>query len=221
MARRPGRERELGILPRRKVERPAGLDREPQALDVVGQVVEGEHTAAHDPRRVHHQILGVDAPYHRIFPDLGAAREDDALGALLRRKRMLRMLELVHVAGTELALAGAAVACLAGKGECHPRPQQRLEDGVARLDGNRPVAAFESDLHAPSGRARMLAPRLLQSQIVWNPNKIGASSMAGCWPPACSPGCWATACALPSKRCSATSPRAWQSSRRGASASCC
>src|SRR6185503_18076564 len=152
-----------------------------------------------------------DAPHRGVVPNLRAAREDDAARALLRRKGVLRMLKLVDVAAEQLAFARAAVAGLARERKRHAGAQQRLEDGVARLDGNRPVVPFESDLHAPSGRARMLAPRLLQSQIVWTPNKpgrLGRSSTAGCSPPGCCPGCWATGCGSPSRSYSATSRRA-------------
>src|SRR5258708_33978629 len=49
VARQAWRELELGVLSRRKAERPARLDGEPHALDVVRQAVEGDHAAAHDP----------------------------------------------------------------------------------------------------------------------------------------------------------------------------
>ena len=111
-----------------------------------------DHPAAHDARRMQHQLLGIDAAHDRVVPDLGAAREHDAFGALCRREGMLGMLELEHVAGDQLALAGAAVAGLAGEGERHAGAQQRGEDGVARLDRNRLAMAFQGDLHArPEG----------------------------------------------------------------------
>src|SRR3954466_9119050 len=184
MAREARREFDLRVLPGREAERSARLDREAQAPDVVGQLIDREHATAHDARRMHHEILGVDAAHRGVVPYLRAAREDDAASALLRRQGVLRMLEFVHVAAEQLAFAGAAVAGLAGERERHAGAQQRLEDRVPGLDGNRLSMALEGDLHALSRRARMLARRLLKSQIVWTPNKI-AGSTGGCSLPAC------------------------------------
>src|SRR5262249_47470572 len=159
------------------------------------------------------ELFGVDAPHGRVAPDLRAAGEHDALRALAFGERVLGVLELVHVAIEQLALAGAAVSGLARERESDAGTQQRLENRVAGLRGDRLVVAFESDLHAPSGRASMLAPGLLKSQIVWVPNK---NLTDGCWRRACCPGCSATGCGLRSRPCSATSRAASPSSRPGA-----
>src|SRR5712672_3084375 len=113
----------------------------------------------------------VDASHRGVAPHLGAAGEDHALRTLLGRKQVLGVLELNHLAREQLALAGAAIARLAGEGERHPGAQQRGEDGVARRDRYRPLVTLEGDLHALARKATMLA---VSGQIVWKPNKIAS-----------------------------------------------
>src|SRR2546426_11716160 len=120
--------------------------------------------AAHDARGVHHQVLGVDAANHGIVPDLGAAGEDDALRALLRRERMLRVLELEDIARDQLALAGAAVAGLARERESDARAQQRFEHRVSGAHRDRLVVAFENDLHGAQGATTIVSNRLGSKQ---------------------------------------------------------
>jgi hypothetical protein len=64
---------------------------------------------------------------------------------------MLGILELMHVARNELALASAAVPRLAGEGEGEAGAQQRGEHSVARLHRHRLVMTLEDDLHAAPG----------------------------------------------------------------------
>src|SRR6185503_15183200 len=127
--------------------------------------LELEHAAAHDARGMHHQLFGVDAADDRVVPHLRTAGEDDAARALGGRERVLGVLELVDVAGNQLALARAAVAGLAGEGKREAGAQERREHRVARLHGDGLVVANEGDLHAAPGEPRMVP-------IVWTPNKL-------------------------------------------------
>src|SRR2546423_1065932 len=84
--------------------------------------------------------------------------------ALLRRERMLRVLELEDIARDQLALAGAAVAGLARERERDARAQQRFEHRVSGAHRDRLVVAFESDLHGAQGATTMVSNRLGSKQ---------------------------------------------------------
>src|SRR5688572_5853051 len=98
----------------------------------------------------------------QVGPGLRAAGEHQPARALGFGKRLLGVVEQVHVALDQLAFAGAAVTRLAGKREREPGAQQRGERGVAGLHRHGLAVSLEGDLHARGRR---------WYQVVLVPNK--------------------------------------------------
>jgi hypothetical protein len=101
----------------------------------VGQVGDLDDPAAHHPRRVHHEVLGIEAPHHHVAPHLRAAGEHDAADAFVRGERVFGIFQLEDIPGHQLAFAGAAVAGLAAVGEADTLSQQCAEHGFTFLGG--------------------------------------------------------------------------------------
>src|ERR1700741_2915013 len=112
---------------------------------------------------------------------------------------MLGMLELEHLAGEQLALAGTAAAGLARERERQPGAQQRGEQRVALPHRHRLAVALEDDLHGRPGDGTKL---------------FGGQTKSSS--PGCCPVCSATGCAWRSRRDSATTRAPFRRLRRAA-----
>ena len=130
----PGRqtsERQLGILARRVIERPAAHHFQPHNADIVGRRLDLRDPALQPAAGVDGGVLGGDRLNFAVGPGNRAAGEDQAARLLLFRKRKLRIGRHFHLARNQMRFAGTAIARPATVRIIDSRRQHRFQYGAA------------------------------------------------------------------------------------------
>ena len=177
---RPGvlrAELKLHVLAGRELDR---LGRpQQQALDVVRQVLDGDHAGLDDAGRVHHDLVGFRDLDGAGLGDVGLAGQHEASVAIQRA--LLLAATLHHLAVQHTAAAGAAAPGHAGVGHRHLRGLQGLQKVHARFDPDAAVERLNEDFHG--GRKKMGGsfPLWPIPKIEWRECDVSPTVMEPAW----------------------------------------